>query len=45
MFPDFEKSAHLPSGEVVTLELMPKTPGTYEFQCQMGMFRGKLVVE
>jgi len=45
MFPDFEKSAHLPSGEVVNVELMPKVPGQYVFQCQMGMFRGKLIVE
>src|SRR3990172_10636950 len=42
LFPDFGKSAHLPSGEVVSLELMPKTPGQYDFQCQMGMLRGKL---
>ncbi len=45
LFPDFGKSAHLPSGEVVNVELMPKTPGQYAFQCQMGMFRGKLIVE
>ena len=45
VFPDFQKSAHLPSGEIVNVELMPKTRGQYEFQCQMGMLRGKLVVE
>ncbi len=45
VFPDFQKSAHLPEGEIVNLELMPKTPGRYEFQCQMGMLRGKLIVE
>ena len=45
LFPDFGKSAHLPSGEIVSLELMPKTPGHYEFQCQMGMLRGKLIAE
>lgn len=45
MFPDFQKSAQLPEGELVSVELMPKTPGQYGFQCQMGMLRGKLVVE
>ncbi|MBI1957840.1 MAG: cupredoxin domain-containing protein, partial [Candidatus Rokubacteria bacterium] len=23
----------------------PKAPGEYEFACQMGMFRGKVIVE
>lgn len=45
VFPDFQKSAHLSSGEIVNVVLMPKTPGRYEFQCEMGMLRGKLVVE
>ncbi len=45
VFPDFQKSAHLPSGQVVNVELMPKTRGQYEFQCQMGMLRGKLIVD
>ncbi len=45
IFPDFGKSAHLPSGEVVSIELMPKQPGQYEFQCQMGMLHGRLIVE
>ncbi len=45
VFPDFQKSAQLPSGEVVVMELLPKAKGTYEFQCQMGMLRGRLVVE
>lgn len=45
LFPDFEKSAQLPSGEVVDVELLPKTRGRYEFHCQMGMLRGALVVE
>lgn len=41
---DFGKSAHLPTGETVPVEVLPEAPGTYEFTCQMGMFRGKLVV-
>lgn len=45
MFPDFQKSAQLPEGEVVSIELMPKTKGAYGFQCQMGMLRGKLIAE
>jgi plastocyanin domain-containing protein len=42
---DFGKSAHLPRGETVPVEFLPERPGEYEFTCQMGMFRGKLVVE
>lgn len=45
LFPDFDRSAHLPTGETVTIEFTPQKPGQYEFQCQMGMFRGKLLVE
>ena len=42
---DFGKSAKLPEGETVALEFLPEKPGEYEFACQMGMFRGKLVAE
>lgn len=45
LFPDFGKSAKLPTGETVAIEFTPQKPGEYGFQCQMGMFRGKLVVE
>jgi plastocyanin domain-containing protein len=45
LFPDFKKSAALPEGETVAVELMPDKPGEYGFQCQMGMLRGKLIVE
>jgi plastocyanin domain-containing protein len=44
-FPDFGKSAKLPTGEEVILEFLPDKPGEYGFSCQMGMFRGRLVVE
>jgi len=27
------------------VEFLPGEPGEYEFACQMGMFRGKLIVE
>jgi plastocyanin domain-containing protein len=45
LFPEFNKSARLPEGETVPVEFMPKEPGEYEFTCQMGMFKGKLIVE
>ena len=45
VFGDFGKSATLPEGESVPVEFLPKVPGTYEFTCQMGMLRGRLVVE
>ena len=45
LLPAFNKSANLPEGETVPLEFLPKEPGEYEFTCQMGMFRGKLIVE
>ena len=43
--PDFNKSATLPTSEVVPVEFLPETPGEYAFACQMGMFRGTLIVE
>jgi plastocyanin domain-containing protein len=45
LFPDFNKNALLPEGEPVTLEFTPEKAGEYGFQCQMGMLRGKLIVE
>lgn len=45
LFPDFNQSAVLPEGEEVAVEFTPETAGEYEFQCKMGMLRGKLIVE
>lgn len=45
LFPDFNQSALPPEGQKVTLEFTPEKSGEYGFQCQMGMLRGKLVVE
>lgn len=45
LFPDFGQSARLPEGEEVIVEFTPEKPGEYDFQCQMGMLRGKLIVE
>lgn len=45
VFADFNKSADLPTGETVPVEILPEKAGEYEFACQMGMFRGRLIVE
>ena len=45
MLPAFNKSANLPEGETVAVEFLPKDAGEYEFQCQMGMLRGKIIAE
>lgn len=45
VFPDFEVSRELPASEIVTVDLPAAEPGEYEFSCQMGMLRGRLVVE
>lgn len=45
IFDAFGKSAHLPTGQRVPVEFVPEKPGDYEFACQMGMLRGKLIVE
>jgi plastocyanin domain-containing protein len=45
IFADFQKSAELPTGETVAVELLPKEPGEYAFACPMGMFRGRIIVE
>ncbi len=45
LFPDFNKSAKLPEGQEVSVELTPDKAGEFGFQCQMGMIRGKLIAE
>ena len=45
VFEHFSKSADLPTGELVAVELMPKEAGEFSFACPMGMFRGRLIVE
>jgi plastocyanin domain-containing protein len=45
LFPAFNKSATLPEGETIAVEFMPMESGEYEFSCQMGMFKGKVIVE
>lgn len=41
---DFHKSAELPEGQQVSIDLPATKPGEYLFQCGMAMLRGKLVV-
>jgi tetratricopeptide (TPR) repeat protein len=45
IFAGFNKSADLPTGQTVMVELMPNQPGEYGFACPMGMFRGRVIVE
>ncbi len=45
VLPDFGRSAPLPTGTVVPLEFMPTEAGAHEFTCQMGMLRGRILVE
>ena len=44
LLPAFNKSATLPEGQMVPMEFLPKEPGEFEFACQMGMIRGKVIV-
>ena len=44
-FKDLDISAVLPLNKSYTLNLPPLAPGVYEFMCQMGMYRGKLMVQ
>lgn len=45
LLPAFNMSTRLPEGQTVPIEFLPKERGEFEFSCQMGMFRGKLIVE
>ena len=45
LLPAFDKSAQLPEGQTVPVEFLPTDRGEFEFSCQMGMFRGRLIVE
>lgn len=45
LIPAFKKRAFLPEGKPVSIEFTPNDPGEYDFTCQMGMHRGKLIVE
>jgi plastocyanin domain-containing protein len=45
VFDKINQSAKLPEGETVTVEFTPGETGEIPFQCQMGMLRGKVVVQ
>ena len=45
IFDEIDRSAKLPEGETVTIEFTPQQRGEIPFQCQMGMLRGKVVVQ
>jgi copper chaperone CopZ len=45
LLPAFHKNAQLPEGQTVPVEFLPKERGEHEFACQMGMIRGKVLVE
>jgi plastocyanin domain-containing protein len=45
IFDQIGQSAKLPKGETVTIDFTPRERGEIPFQCQMGMLRGKIIVE
>jgi plastocyanin domain-containing protein len=45
VFDKIDRSAKLPEGETVTIEFTPQERGEIPFQCQMGMLRGKVLVQ
>lgn len=45
IFDRINQSAKLPEGETVTIEFTPDATGEIPFQCQMGMLRGKIIVQ
>ena len=45
VFPALGESRLLPAGKDVAIELVPESTGELEFTCDMGMLRGRLVVE
>ncbi len=45
IFDKINTSATLPEGQTVAVEFTPEEPGEIPFQCQMGMLRGKIIVQ
>lgn len=45
VLPAFDRSAMLPEGEEIPIEFIPTERGEYPFTCQMGMLRGRVIVE
>ena len=44
VFPDFGKSAMLPAFNDVAIDLLPEQAGEFEFTCQLGLLRGRLII-
>jgi len=44
-FADFDTSAELPINQAKTITLSLNKTGEFDFTCQMGMYRGKLIVD
>lgn len=45
VLPAFAKSAVLPENKEVAVEFVPQEKGEFPFTCQMGMLRGRIVVD
>lgn len=45
VFADLDITADLPVGRVQLINIPPLEPGIYEFTCQMGMYRGRLIAK
>lgn len=45
VIPAFDKSAVLPEGREVPVDFLPTQKGEFPFACQMGMLRGRIVVD
>lgn len=45
IFDNLQLSVELPMGEIVEVRVPASPAGVYDFHCQMGMYRGRLVVK
>lgn len=45
VLPEFKIRKFLPLNRKLTIEVSPQKTGTFQFECGMGMFHGKLIVE
>ncbi|ALP52309.1 plastocyanin [Candidatus Tenderia electrophaga] len=45
IFPDLEISVELPLNQTKRVEITPPQAGEFAFTCQMGMYRGMLIVK
>lgn len=44
-FPDFKIRKELPEGKTTTIEIIPEKQGEFPFNCDMNMYKGKLIIE